>query len=161
MPSTFEREVQTEIERLEGRVERLREFLDEMKEDIPESPTMTSRTGITRREEEDQGEDQGDRENGGEGEEAGQPLGVRGITSAPRRQPSRPNEQELAQLLMEAPTNKNGSVDLRTDVGRTLRAYGMVDQLGFPTEEAESLLKTHGRARMKRTTSGGRKPARR
>lgn len=140
MPGSFEREIKNEIQRLEGRVERLREFLGEMENDIPESPQVQPRMVAPRQQEDEEGGDEGGEGNGGNGGEEQN----RGVTSGPRRQVSRPSEPELAQMLMEAPTNKNGSIDLRTDAGRTLRAYGMVDQIGFPTEEAENLLKSYG-----------------
>lgn len=143
MVGNFEQEIGQEIERLETRVERLRAIMEDMKNDMPESPEVQN----------------GARNNQPEEEDAPRPQ-QRGATPAPRRS-SRPNEEELATMLVEAPTNKNGSVDLRTDAGRTLRAFGMVDQIGFPTEEAEELLKAHNKSRGRRAKKSSEKAGRR
>lgn len=137
MPSgNFAQEVEHEIERLETRVERLRGFLDDMKDDIPESPDVRANQAV----DEDDDTDDDDSPDSAQSGPA-------------RRTPTRPNEDELVDMLVKAPTNKNGSVDLRTDAGRTLRAFGMVDQIGFPTEEAEELLKTHKKVMRNRKSS--------
>lgn len=47
------------------------------------------------------------------------------------------SDEELQQMLDDAPRNKDGSVDLRTEQGRALRAAGYVDEDGWPVEEPE------------------------
>lgn len=125
MLSNFQSEVQHEIQRLEARVQRLRDFISDMDEDMPESPDIEPR----------QQEDMAVNEQ----EE------VPSSNSKPPRT-SRPTEEQLVELLATAATNKNGSIDMRTDAGRTLRIMGLLDEVGFPTEEAESLMKVHKRS---------------
>lgn len=150
MAGSFEREIQNEIGRLQGRIERLQAFLEEQDEEyVPRSPDIRPRVN---------------------GEDATISTGTqsarekieaaRRASSGVGRQPdaSEMTDEEMLKLFDEAPQNKNGSIDLRTDHGRTLRAVGLVDENGFPTEKAETLVGANaGIARSPSRRSGGRR----
>lgn len=150
MGGSLEREILAEIERLEGKVERLREFLDEEKGTGGKSARELLNAGPGAGGEEDLDERAQRRIQAGVSPSGG----VRGVTPS-RGQPAitEMSDEDLLQMLTDAPTNKNGSIDLRTDIGRTLRGVGLVDENGFPTEDAERLSggrqTSSGRRRMK------------
>lgn len=149
MPN-FEQTLMRELDRLDERVQRLRTLVSDQQgnsgeEDQQGGGQQRGATG-SRGGQEDTGRDEG-----------GDTTPPTARTSG-RRSSSRPSEEELVQMLNEAPTNKNGSIDLRTDAGRTLRAFGMVDHVGFPTEEAEGLMKT-GRGGARRVSSPNKQVA--
>lgn len=145
MAGSFEREIQNEIERLQSRIERLQGFLEEGEEYTPRSPDVRGRmAGVS------------EEGNGGTVSTAREKIeAARRSAGGAKSQPdaSEMTDDEMLQLITEAPTNKNGSIDLRTDQGRTLRAVGLVDENGYPTEKAEALLGAG--------TGGRRSPARR
>lgn len=133
MLGNFQREVTHEIQRLENRIERLRGFLDEMEEDMPESPDVTASA-----EEQDDSPADTPRE----------PI------SSSR---SGLDPQQIVDMLARTPINKSGSLDLRTDAGRTLRTLGYLDKVGYPTEEAEALMKQYKKTFKRRVTSSARR----
>lgn len=138
MTNTFRREVLNEIDRLENRVRRLRAFLQEMEGDMPDGTLVPAPTV-------EEAEEEGE-ENGVETEAEGTvPATAFAMQGPQAKRASRPDERQLLDMLTEAPTNKNGSIDLRTDSGRTLRAYGYLDDNGFLTQEAEAFLHVNQR----------------
>lgn len=149
MTPTFRREVLSEIDRLESRVKRLHQFLQEMEGDLPEDHDADTSTMALAASAPSLQEDQ--QVTQGSTPEAYAPSSKR---------TSRPDERQLLDMLTEAPTNKNGSIDLRTDAGRTLRAFGYLDDNGFPTDEAEAFLHVNKRTLKRQRSTPARAASR-
>lgn len=71
--------------------------------------------------------------------------------------PDEYSDEDLIEMLSEAPRNKNNSIDLRSQQGRILQACGVIDEDGWPVngEEGEDTPEPEN-TRGGRTASSGR-----